>query len=149
MGDVSHLLQKQHETVFLVKSYRMWVSGGGSIYTYIYIQLVYACVYVSKCCYMCMCVYICMYMYIYMYMSTHMYMHMYMYTCVYVEAVDAYMYICLRLCTCIYTCQCMCILFHCWPYAKMSLARERVCQSQVGICSSVPANRSRPNPGWD
>ena len=36
-GDVSHLLQKQHETVFLVvKSYKMWVSGrGGSIYIYI------------------------------------------------------------------------------------------------------------------
>ena len=29
-GHVSHLLQKQHETVFLVvKSYKMWVSGGG------------------------------------------------------------------------------------------------------------------------
>ena len=29
-GDVSHLLQKQHETVFLVvKSYKVWVSGGG------------------------------------------------------------------------------------------------------------------------
>ena len=34
-GDVSHVLQKQHETVFLVvKSYKMWVSGG-SIYIYI------------------------------------------------------------------------------------------------------------------
>ena len=37
-GDVSHLLQKQHETVFLVvKSYEMWVSGGGSI-----------CIHISK-----------------------------------------------------------------------------------------------------
>ena len=35
-GDVSHLLQKQHETVFLVvKSYKMWVSGGGSAHVYI------------------------------------------------------------------------------------------------------------------
>ena len=31
-GDVSHLLQKQHETVFLVvKSYKMWVSWGGGV----------------------------------------------------------------------------------------------------------------------
>ena len=44
-GDVSHLLQKQREAVFLVvKSYKMWVSGGGVAYIYI-------------------CMHICMYMY--------------------------------------------------------------------------------------
>ena len=40
-GHVSHLLQKQHETVFLVvKSYKTWVSGGvayNNIYIYVYI----------------------------------------------------------------------------------------------------------------
>ena len=42
-GDVSHLLQKQHETVFLVvKSYKIWVSGGVAyiyIHTRIYISI--------------------------------------------------------------------------------------------------------------
>ena len=53
-GDVPHLLQKQHETVFLVvKSYKMWVSGG-SIYIY-----THACS--------------CVYTYIYIYMYTHVY----------------------------------------------------------------------------
>ena len=52
-GHVSHLLQKQHETVFLVvKSYKMWVLGGGSIY-----------------------IYICMYIYIYMSTSVCIYIH--------------------------------------------------------------------------
>ena len=38
---VSHLLQKQHETVFLVvKSYKMWVSGGvACIYIYTEIDI--------------------------------------------------------------------------------------------------------------
>ena len=37
-GEVSHLLQKQHETLFLVvRSYKMWVSAGGYIYIYIFI----------------------------------------------------------------------------------------------------------------
>ena len=35
--DVSHLLQKQHETVFfVVKSYKMWVGGVAYIYIYMH-----------------------------------------------------------------------------------------------------------------
>ena len=45
-GHVSHLLQKQHETVFLVvKSYEMWVFVGGGVAYIIYIYI-----------YMCICV---------------------------------------------------------------------------------------------
>ena len=49
MGDASHLLQKQHETVLLVvKSYKMWVSDGGLAYrctctcTYSYRHIMHA-----------------------------------------------------------------------------------------------------------
>ena len=49
MGDVSRLLQKQHETVFfVVKSYKVWVSGGGVAYIYIYIRI-YVMTYFSSC----------------------------------------------------------------------------------------------------
>ena len=62
-GDVSHLLQKQHETVFLVvKSYIMWVSGGVA-YMYIYTLCIYTDYAYTTC------IDVCVYVYAYMYMN--------------------------------------------------------------------------------